>query len=203
MSAKLQRVHAAVSDALNDLAPLFRGGVKLTFVARRPDVPDGSQDLVITNDGLAAVRRSLTQLEERERAEITDRERELIAHMLGLPLMNRRTGRRRRRWAYRNYFCACPGTDDDRALEQLAKRGLVREHRRPPKGTGLERYRIYRATWAGVQAAGLANRVKRADRLHYAEVAHPMPDRDDPEPVIEPHLAIHAEDDDAEERDRG
>jgi len=55
----VQAVGQEVSQALGNLAPLFKPGVRLTFVARRPECPDGSQDMVITDDDLFDVMKAL------------------------------------------------------------------------------------------------------------------------------------------------
>lgn len=51
----VQRVGVRVADALHELSSLFKPGAKLTFLARHPDAPDGSRDMVITEDDLGEV----------------------------------------------------------------------------------------------------------------------------------------------------
>jgi hypothetical protein len=52
---KIARLHVAIGAHLTDIASLFKGDVKLTLVARAPEHPDGSRDVVVTDDDLAAV----------------------------------------------------------------------------------------------------------------------------------------------------
>lgn len=56
---KLRRAYDAIGELLNEAAMLFKPGVKITFIARRPGQPD--QDFVMTADDLeeaiAALRR--------------------------------------------------------------------------------------------------------------------------------------------------
>lgn len=48
MTDKVQRMHAAVSAALEDISALFKPGIKLTFIARTPGNPEG--DVLIGDD---------------------------------------------------------------------------------------------------------------------------------------------------------
>lgn len=56
----VQRVGRAVGEHLAEMAALFKPGVKLTFLARRPEAPDGSQDMVLTDDDLTSAIAALT-----------------------------------------------------------------------------------------------------------------------------------------------
>jgi hypothetical protein len=48
-------VGAEISEHLAQIARLFKTHTKLTLVARRPGHPDGSQDMIVTEDYLPAV----------------------------------------------------------------------------------------------------------------------------------------------------
>lgn len=39
-----------IADHLDKISRLFKPGAKLTIVVRRPDMPDGSQDMIISDD---------------------------------------------------------------------------------------------------------------------------------------------------------
>jgi hypothetical protein len=41
-----------ISEHLGEIAALFKPGTKLTLLARQPHMPDGSQDMVLTDDTL-------------------------------------------------------------------------------------------------------------------------------------------------------
>jgi hypothetical protein len=51
-SPVVANVGQRIAEALADLEPYFVPGVKLTFLARNPAVPDGLSDMVITNDAM-------------------------------------------------------------------------------------------------------------------------------------------------------
>lgn len=53
MSAKVAAMHMTVCNALEDLRPMFKGAVHLTFIARFEDDPTGSADVLITDDDFA------------------------------------------------------------------------------------------------------------------------------------------------------
>jgi hypothetical protein len=57
---EVARVGEIISDQLARLATLFKPGVKLTFLARSPDAPDGARDMVVTDDTLDAAIAALT-----------------------------------------------------------------------------------------------------------------------------------------------
>ena len=56
----VQRVGQIIGEHLGEIASLFKPGTKLTFLARRPNAPDGSQDMVMTDDTLADAIAALT-----------------------------------------------------------------------------------------------------------------------------------------------
>ncbi len=49
----VQRVRAIIERHLNDIAPLFVAGMRVTFIARNP--ASDEQDMVITADDLSEV----------------------------------------------------------------------------------------------------------------------------------------------------
>jgi hypothetical protein len=64
VSDRLQHVRAEIADHLAEIATLFRStaGVKLTLLARTPSHPDGSRDLVVSDDDLTAASDALLRL---------------------------------------------------------------------------------------------------------------------------------------------
>lgn len=86
--------------------------------------------------------------------ELTDKERSVIIHALGL---TPRGGRRQFgcRWAYRNYFCA--GEKDEAVWDKLVARGLAFKSGRP-KSAGMP-YSVYGVTRLGVELIGARNHV--------------------------------------------
>jgi len=48
-----------IADHLVEIAALFKPGVKLTLIARTPTHPDGSRDVVVTDDNVSSVIRAL------------------------------------------------------------------------------------------------------------------------------------------------
>lgn len=54
----VQNAGAEISRHLEQIAKLFKSGVKLTFLARNGD--DGTRDMVLTDDSLDAAIRALT-----------------------------------------------------------------------------------------------------------------------------------------------
>lgn len=51
----VREVGYQIGGYMERIAKLFKPGVKLTMVARRPETPDGSQDMVLTDDDLDRV----------------------------------------------------------------------------------------------------------------------------------------------------
>lgn len=49
---ELARVRTIISAHLSEISGLFVSGTKFTLLARQPSHPDGSRDLVVTNDEL-------------------------------------------------------------------------------------------------------------------------------------------------------
>lgn len=63
----VQAVALRVKTHLAEIGEMFNPGTKLTLVARNPELPDGSQDFVITADNLPDV---MTALKIRHDAEL-------------------------------------------------------------------------------------------------------------------------------------
>ena len=57
---KLADVAERISEHLTEISELFVPGTKLTLLARQPSHPDGSRDLVQTNDDLPSAIAALT-----------------------------------------------------------------------------------------------------------------------------------------------
>ena len=91
-----------------------------------------------------------------------DRQREMIAHALGLPEHPWRSGSKARRWASRNYYCAC--ADDEPLWRDLAERGFALM--RPSKFSSGP---IFIVTSKGAEAADLLDRVPRSLRFSEPE----------------------------------
>jgi hypothetical protein len=64
---QLERFHEAAGSMLHELSTILRPGAKLTLVCRRPDVPDGSQDILLTDDDVELVIEAARRLAARER----------------------------------------------------------------------------------------------------------------------------------------
>ncbi len=58
----VQRVAETLGDHMDKILQLFKPGMKITVLIRNTGKPDGSQDLVLTNDELSA---AITALEIR------------------------------------------------------------------------------------------------------------------------------------------
>jgi len=56
----VQATHAQIARNLRRIATLFVPEMRLTLVARHLDYPDGSRDMVVTDDTLSAVITALT-----------------------------------------------------------------------------------------------------------------------------------------------
>ena len=84
-------------------------------------------------------------------AKISNREKELIIHALGL---TPKKGKSKfgRRWAYRNYFCA--GIVDEPIWKELVAKGFARER---TQGKRLTEYRVFYVTPDGAKEAGAYN----------------------------------------------
>ena len=65
--SQLRQFHEKAADALHELSTMLRPGAKLTLVCRRPDVPDGSQDILLTDDDVEAMTEAAKRLAARER----------------------------------------------------------------------------------------------------------------------------------------
>jgi hypothetical protein len=57
----LARVRGAIEQHLAEIHGLFLPGSKITILIRQPDHPDGSRDLVMTDDTLHAAVNALQQ----------------------------------------------------------------------------------------------------------------------------------------------
>jgi len=55
LSESVRFFHSKACQALERLAGLALPGAKMTLLVRRPEAPDGSRDIVITDDNLASV----------------------------------------------------------------------------------------------------------------------------------------------------
>lgn len=64
--AKIDAARERISGYLVAIEEVFLEPVKLTLVARNPAFPDGSRDLLLTNDDLAEMKRALEVLEKAE-----------------------------------------------------------------------------------------------------------------------------------------
>lgn len=93
---------------------------------------------------------------------MNDRQREMIAHALGLPEHPWRSGSKARRWACRNYYCA--GADDEPQWRDLAERGFAMM-----RGSRFNSGPIFIVTSKGAEAAGLLDRVPRSLRFSEPE----------------------------------
>ena len=52
-------VARGIERRLQYIAGFFKPGAKLTLLVRRPEAPDGSQDMVVTDDDLAEAIKAL------------------------------------------------------------------------------------------------------------------------------------------------
>lgn len=64
MSAILENLNAAITDHLVDIEEMFKGPVCVTLCVRNPAFPDGSRDVVTSNeadinDAVAAILRNI------------------------------------------------------------------------------------------------------------------------------------------------
>jgi len=55
----VQMFHKRAADALHRLSKELLPGAKLTLLVRRPEAPDGSQDILITDDETSEAIRAL------------------------------------------------------------------------------------------------------------------------------------------------
>ncbi len=86
---------------------------------------------------------------------LSDREREVMLHALGLVTVHGR-----KRWAHRNRFVATHGSPDDVLWSGLEGRGLALSWR----STLAPKSRFYEVMEAGMRALGVLNRVPREHR---------------------------------------
>ena len=94
------------------------------------------------------------------RVEVADCERRVMLHALGLTPCNGKM----RRWGYRNYYVAPTDNPGDKVIfDDMEQRGLIKTYE--TRGPGMERYRTWFVTAAGIEALGVGNRVRRGDRL--------------------------------------
>jgi hypothetical protein len=64
----LDDTRVVIADCMDDILRCFKPGVKITVVARSANYPDGSRDLIMTDDDLALV---ISAIEMRAKAEAT------------------------------------------------------------------------------------------------------------------------------------
>ncbi len=64
--AKIDAARERISGYLVAIEGVFIEPVKLTLLARNPAFPDGSRDMLLTNDDLAEMKRALEVLEKAE-----------------------------------------------------------------------------------------------------------------------------------------
>ena len=64
MSEKLDRARDIVGGLLTEAGLVFKPGMRLTFIARRPDKPD--QDFVMTDDDLTEAMAALQRRRDQE-----------------------------------------------------------------------------------------------------------------------------------------
>lgn len=62
--AKIDYARERISGYLVKIESCFTEPVKITLVARNPAFPDGSRDVLLTNDDLAEMKRALEILEK-------------------------------------------------------------------------------------------------------------------------------------------
>lgn len=55
----VENVGHRIAELLAETESMFKPGVKLTFIARNSDCPDGSQDMIVTSDSIAEAIRAL------------------------------------------------------------------------------------------------------------------------------------------------
>lgn len=70
LSESVRFFHSKACQALERLSGLALPGARMTLLVRRPEKPDGSQDMVITDDDLADV---IAALEIRKKEADVDR----------------------------------------------------------------------------------------------------------------------------------
>lgn len=59
---RIENMRRSASHHLEQIAKLFNPGMKLTLVVRNPDEPDGSQNVLLTDDTIPEVVLALEQL---------------------------------------------------------------------------------------------------------------------------------------------
>jgi hypothetical protein len=64
LSAKLAHARVEIADHLEGVRALFNEPVKLTIIVRNPAHPNGTRDLVLTDDTTEEAIAALRQLEE-------------------------------------------------------------------------------------------------------------------------------------------
>jgi hypothetical protein len=62
---RIGNMHREASGHLEKIASLFNPGMRLTLVVRNPERPDGSQDVLLTDDTVPEVIAALELLAER------------------------------------------------------------------------------------------------------------------------------------------
>lgn len=68
---RLRQLHIDLNESMHDISTLFKPGVKLTLVARTPDLPDA--DVVVSDDSLDAAIAAIRRSQERETDQISEK----------------------------------------------------------------------------------------------------------------------------------
>lgn len=68
VSPQVARFHEEAGERLHELSTMVLPGAKLTLLVRRPEAPDGSQDMVVTDDDISEVLKALEIRRTAERA---------------------------------------------------------------------------------------------------------------------------------------
>ena len=115
----------------------------------------------MTNDPLIAWNAALAVPANDNMTALSNADREVIVHALGL---NRRGACvNHRRWSSRNSYY---GRSDDPQLVSLVERGLMIAGRIPAFNV-MPNGQYFHVTSAGARAVGMENRVRREDRLKH------------------------------------
>lgn len=69
MNPQVRQFHEAAANALGKLSKLVLPCAKLTLLVRRPEAPDGSQDMLVTDDDIESVIAALRIRQSEERAQ--------------------------------------------------------------------------------------------------------------------------------------
>ena len=61
----LDQLHADAGELLHQIADLFKPGAKLTLVVRVPEFPDGTRDVLLTDDTAPEIIKAIEALAKR------------------------------------------------------------------------------------------------------------------------------------------